>query len=59
MESSWEQGWCDYHMIREPENLFRRGEWPDFGCLVGASTSPHVCRVSTPDLCKYDPVTAS
>lgn len=55
MGSSWGQDWCDCHMFRESENLFR----PDFGCLVDASTSPYVCRASTPGLCKYDPVTAS
>lgn len=59
MGSSWEQDWCAYHVFRQPENLFRCGGWPDFGRLVDVSTSPHVCRASTPGPCKYDPVTAA
>lgn len=59
MGSSWEQDWCDYHMFREPESLFSCSGRPDFACLVGALTSPCICRASTKVLCKYDPVTAS
>jgi len=59
MGSSWEGDWCDYHMFRRPENLFRHGGWLGFGWLVDASTSLHVCRASTPGLARYDPVAAS
>lgn len=40
-------------VFREPEDLFRCGGWPAFGCLVDASASPHVWRAST-----CDPVSA-